>query len=66
MLDDKELKWLNDYHQRVYDTLAPKLDAGEKAWLKQATAPLKKNEPPALRLSLPGHPLKFDCHPGAG
>lgn len=45
MLDDAELKWLNDYHQRVYDTLAPKLNAAEATWLKQATAPLKKNEP---------------------
>ncbi len=45
LLDDKELQWLNDYHKRVYDTLSLKLDAGEKAWLQQATAPLKKNEP---------------------
>jgi Xaa-Pro aminopeptidase len=45
MLDDKELAWLNDYHKRVYDTLLPKLSAGEAMWLRQATAPLKKSDP---------------------
>ena len=37
----EEIDWLNQYHQRVYDTLAPHLDAEEVAWLKNACAPIK-------------------------
>ncbi len=36
MLTDEELQWLNDYHQMVYEKLAPHLDADEQAWLKEA------------------------------
>jgi Xaa-Pro aminopeptidase len=38
MLTPAEKAWLNDYHQRVYDTLSPFLNADEKAWLKTFTA----------------------------
>ncbi len=41
LLDDNELKWLNSYHERVYQTLAPHLNADEKAWLENATRPLR-------------------------
>ena len=41
MLLDEEIAWLNQYHQHVYDTLAPHLDAEETAWLKNACAPIK-------------------------
>lgn len=34
MLTAAEKSWLNDYHQRVYDTLSPFLNADEKMWLK--------------------------------
>lgn len=37
LLSKDELKWLNDYHQLVFDTLSPYLDADEKEWLKRAT-----------------------------
>ena len=40
MMLPEEIAWLNQYHQRVYDTLAPHLDADERQWLQQATAPL--------------------------
>ena len=43
MLTSDELSWLNDYHARVYKTLLPKLDAAEKKWLAQATAPISKS-----------------------
>lgn len=43
MLSDKELNWLNSYHQQVYDTLAPQMDAQEKEWLKEATRPLARS-----------------------
>jgi Xaa-Pro aminopeptidase len=37
---DKERKWLNDYHDRVYKTLSPHLDKPEAGWLKKACKPL--------------------------
>ncbi len=37
LLMQKEIDWLNDYHQKVYKTLAPLLDKTEANWLKQAT-----------------------------
>ena len=39
LLTPKELQWLNDYHQMVYDRLAPHLDAPDRDWLRTATAP---------------------------
>lgn len=42
LLDADEIRWLNDYHQDVYDKLSPHLDASEKAWLKKETAPLTR------------------------
>ena len=36
MLLPEEVEWLNAYHQRVFDTLAPHLDAAEAAWLQEA------------------------------
>ncbi len=44
MMSGDELQWLNDYHERVYQTLAPRLDASTAAWLRNATAPVKKND----------------------
>lgn len=41
MLENEELRWLNDYHQMVYDKLAPLLDEEEKNWLKNATKAIK-------------------------
>lgn len=40
LLTITERDWLNSYHQRVYQTIAPHLDENDKAWLKTATAPL--------------------------
>jgi len=37
LMTEKEIGWLNDYHQKVYKTLAPLLDKTEAAWLKEAT-----------------------------
>lgn len=41
LLSRVELNWLNDYHKQVYETLSPVLQDDEKAWLKEATTPLK-------------------------
>ena len=42
MLTDEELKHFNDYHEMVYNRLATFLNEEEKAWLKEATSPLKR------------------------
>ena len=39
LLTKEEIAWINDYHQRVFDTLSPHLDDDENAWLRKATAP---------------------------
>ncbi len=33
----EEIDWLNSYHKKVYEILAPLLDKPEAEWLKQAT-----------------------------
>ena len=40
MLLPEEIDWLNDYHQRVFDTLSPHLSDDETDWLREACAPL--------------------------
>ncbi len=42
LLDDRELEWLNDYHQKVWSELSPRLGDEEKKWLRGKTAALKK------------------------
>ena len=40
MLLPEEIDWLNDYHQRVFDTLSPYLSDDETDWLREACAAL--------------------------
>ncbi|MDE5749904.1 MAG: aminopeptidase P family protein, partial [Duncaniella sp.] len=40
IMSPEEIKWVNDYHRRVYDLLAPELNDEERTWLAAATAPL--------------------------
>ena len=35
MLTDKEIAWLNNYHQWVYTEVAPRLNEAEAAWLRE-------------------------------
>ncbi len=37
LMTEKEIDWLNDYHKKVYKTLAPFLDKSEVEWLRKAT-----------------------------
>ncbi|RXQ94406.1 aminopeptidase P family protein [Ancylomarina salipaludis] len=37
LLNEVERNWLNHYHQKVYDSLAPHLDEKHKIWLKDKT-----------------------------
>jgi Xaa-Pro aminopeptidase len=41
LLDSGERAWIDAYHARVRETLAPALDAGARDWLERATAPLE-------------------------
>lgn len=36
-MSDREIRLLNEYHARVYETIAPFLPEEEKVWLKEAT-----------------------------
>lgn len=40
LLDAWERDWLDTYHARVRERLAPHLEGDERAWLERATAPL--------------------------
>lgn len=35
LLDKSELRWLNDYNQWCFDTIAPHLDESDRAWLME-------------------------------
>lgn len=37
LLTDSEIKWYNDYQERVYQTLSPILDDNERNWLREKT-----------------------------
>lgn len=40
LMNDVEIRWLNDYHKRVLRELGPHLDKDDRAWLKKACAPI--------------------------
>lgn len=40
LLIPEEINWLNSYHSKCRDILAPYLDEAENAWLKKATEPI--------------------------
>jgi len=40
LLTDEEIAWLDAYHARVRDLLAPRLEGEDRAWLERETAPL--------------------------
>ncbi|KAI6700175.1 hypothetical protein NL676_014499 [Syzygium grande] len=40
LLTPEEIDWLNTYHSKCRETLAPYLDDAEMAWLKKATEPV--------------------------
>jgi len=42
MMSDEDIDWLNNYHKRVYDSLAQKLDENEREWLSLKCAKLKR------------------------
>ena len=42
IMTDEEIEWLNAYHARVYETLAPYLNDKEEVWLRAKTLPLTR------------------------
>jgi len=40
MLDKEEIKWFNDYQQKVFDRLSPLLDSEHREWLREVTQPI--------------------------
>ena len=40
LLSPAEQAWIDAYHRRVEDTVAPLLDEPDRQWLAQACAPL--------------------------
>ncbi len=37
LMSEKQIDWLNNYHQNVWEKLSPFVEGGVKEWLKQAT-----------------------------
>lgn len=37
LLDDSEVKWLNDYNEKVFRTLSPRLPSDVASWLREKT-----------------------------
>ncbi|MEL6548434.1 MAG: M24B family metallopeptidase, partial [Myxococcota bacterium] len=42
LLDAEELRWLNAYHARVCETLAPRVDSATAKWLRAVTEPIER------------------------
>ncbi|MBR5176515.1 MAG: aminopeptidase P family protein [Bacteroidales bacterium] len=40
LLDDSEVKWLNEYNERVFRTLSPRLSSDVAEWLREKTLPI--------------------------
>lgn len=44
LLDEKELSWLNSYHEKVWTELSPRLADDERRYLRGKTLPIKRTE----------------------
>ena len=42
MLSDEEVEWLNSYHRRIYDAIAPHVSMDEREWLREATKEIRR------------------------
>lgn len=64
LLDEGEIKWLNDYHERVYKTISPLVEPDVAGWLKAACLPLKKNLSHGLKSRGGHHRAAMGPRPG--
>ena len=44
IMTDQELDWVNAYHARVYDTLAPYLNDQQEVWMRAKTLPITREK----------------------
>jgi Xaa-Pro aminopeptidase len=44
LLDDRELKWLNEYHETVFRALGGSLDPEIRKWLRGKTKPIRRSK----------------------
>ena len=44
MMQPEEIAWLNAYHERVYRTIGPHLEKADRAWLREATRPMRETD----------------------
>lgn len=44
LLDEKELNWLNSYHEKVWSELSPRLEDDERKYLRGKTLPIKRKD----------------------
>jgi Xaa-Pro aminopeptidase len=44
LLDDRELKWLNEYHETVFRALGGSLEPDIRKWLRGKTMPVKRSQ----------------------
>ena len=42
IMNDDEVKWINNYHRKVYKKISPNLSSDERQWLKGVTSPMLK------------------------
>lgn len=40
MINEEESEWIDDYHRKVFETLAPHLSIDEQVWLKEKCMPI--------------------------
>ena len=43
LLSEQEKQWLDEYHQQVREALLPLVNSDARAWLVEATAPIRMN-----------------------
>lgn len=42
LMSDDQIEWLNDYHKRIYETIAPRLNESDAAFLYEKTRPVSR------------------------
>lgn len=43
LMSDREIKYLNNYHKKVYDAISPWFEGDELRWLRECTSPVAGN-----------------------
>ena len=63
LLTPAEIAWLDAYHARVREAIAPKVDAETAAWLAEATRPLARSPSPPRRPAARALPARAQSSP---